>query len=255
MPIAAELYYHAYESGEIDSPAVILIHGAGGNCLYWPAEMRRLPQKRTYAPDLPGHGKSVGRGQQSITSYAHLLIEWMNTMSISKAVVIGHSMGSAIGMVLALHYPERVKGLGLLGAGPRLGVNPEILAHSANSTTYHKAVDGLISLAFSHAADPNLVELAKKRMLEIRPSVLQGDLLACDTFEFNEQLELISQPTLVVCGEDDKLTPVRYSQTLARTIPDTRLEIIPQAGHMVMLEKPDEVSRIISDFISQISSF
>jgi pimeloyl-ACP methyl ester carboxylesterase len=254
MPTSSDLYYHAHESSPADSPAVILIHGAGSNCLYWPADLRRLPQRRTYAPDLPGHGKSGGRGQQTITAYAHLIIDWMDEIGISKAAVIGHSMGSAISMLLALHYTQRVTALGLVGGGPRLRVNPEILAFSSNPTTYHKAVEAIISYAFSPAADPGLVEQARKRMAEVRPSVLQGDLLACDAFEISEDLERITQPTLVICGADDRLTPPRYSQVLAGAIPSAKLEIVPQAGHMVMLEQPQEVSRLVTQFLDQISS-
>lgn len=252
MPVAADMYYHLYEGGQAASPPIVLIHGAGGNCLYWPSELRRLPQQRVYAPDLPGHGKSNGRGQQSIYAYARLIMEWLNATGTARAVFIGHSMGSAICLTLALHYPEQVLALGLIGAGARIRVSPEILAYSANPTTYHKAVEALIGNAFSPAADPKLVDQAGKRMLEIRPSVLHGDLLACDAFDIQESLECITQPALVVCGAEDRLTPVRYSQLLAGTLPGAALEIIPEAGHMVMLEKPEAVAGLFSEFVAQI---
>jgi len=62
MPIASDLYYHVYHEDNI--LPVVLIHGAGGNHLYWPSEIRRLPGFRVFALDLPAHGKSGGRAQQ-----------------------------------------------------------------------------------------------------------------------------------------------------------------------------------------------
>jgi pimeloyl-ACP methyl ester carboxylesterase len=254
MPLAADLYYHAHEGSSPAAPPVILIHGAGGSHLHWPAEIRRLPGQRVYALDLPGHGKSEGRGQQSINAYAHLVIEWMNALETARAFFIGHSMGSAISMVIALQYPEQVIGLSLIGSGPRLPVDPAILSFCNNPTTYHKAVDALTTRAFSPSADPRLVELASKRTLETRLSVLKGDLLACSTFEVGDQLENIRQPTRVISGADDRLTPVRSAEQLASRIPNSRLEIIPQAGHMVMLEKPLETAEILNRFLSSFTA-
>jgi pimeloyl-ACP methyl ester carboxylesterase len=249
MPLAADLYYHAHEDGPNGAAPVVLLHGAGGSSLYWPAEVRRLTNHRIYALDLPGHGKSSGRGQQTISGYADSVIDWLTALSITRAYFIGHSLGGAISLMLALQYPEYVCGLGLIGAGARLPVDPEILAHTTNPTTHHKAVEALTASAFSARTDPHLKELAGKRMLENRLSVLRGDLLACDAFDVSEQLENIRQPALVLCGADDQLTPLRYSKLLAGTIPNARLEIIPDAGHMVMLEKPAEVAALLSDFL------
>jgi pimeloyl-ACP methyl ester carboxylesterase len=254
MPVALDLYYYVFQGGEMDSLPVVLLHGAGGNHLYWPAEVRRLAGMRVFAPDLPGHGKSSGRGQQSINAYARLIADWLEGLGISTAVFIGHSMGSAIALTLAINSPEQVAGLGLVGAGARMRVRPDILADSANPTTFHKAVESLISGAFSPFADTRLVELAANRMAETRPSVLHGDLLACNEFDLTERLGEIKAPTLVLCGSDDQLTPLRSSQFLAGAIPDASLKVIPQAGHMVMLEKPNEVAFALQDYLATLSS-
>lgn len=250
MPVINELYYYYYyQSGENESLPLVLIHGAGGNHLYWPSEIRRLAGYRIFALDLPGHGKSGGRGLQSIEAYTQYILNWLEMLGIHRAVFIGHSMGSAIALIIALDHPEHVLGLGLVGAGARLRVDPELLAHSASPTTYHKAVERLVSSFFSPSADPRLVELAALRMSEIRPSVLNGDLLACNAFDVTERVSKISQPTLVLSGADDQLTPVRYAQSLAGNIPSARLEVIPEAGHMVMLEKPQEVAGSLARFL------
>lgn len=251
MPIAAELYYHTYQAGE--HLPVVLIHGAGGNHLYWPSEVRRLAGYRVYALDLPGHGKSPGRGQQSIASYTEALIEWIREVGLHRAVFIGHSMGSAIVQLLALDYPEHILGLGLVGAGARLRVSPQILEAAASPTTFHNAIEVVVSHSFSCAADPHLVEIAARRMAETRPSVLYGDFLACDAFDVSGRVAAISQPAVVICGAEDAMTPPRYAQFLAGSITGARLEVIPQAGHMVMLERPQAVANILRSFLSGIN--
>jgi pimeloyl-ACP methyl ester carboxylesterase len=161
-------------------------------------------------------------------------------------------MGSAIALSLALDYPEQVLGLGLLGAGGRLRVAPELLESAASQTTILKAVEMVISCSFSPQAPARLMELAAKRMAEVRPSVLHGDFLACDNFDVMERLTQISAPSLIVCGADDQMTPVRYSQFLADKLPNAVLKVIPDAGHMVMLEQPQAVAKALTEFLAGI---
>ncbi len=251
MPVAHDLYYHMYQGGDLDIPPIVLIHGAGGNHLYWPPEVRRLVGQRVFALDLPGHGKSQGRGQQSVGAYARQVLDWLQGLGMPEAIFIGHSLGSAIALTLAVTYPEHVTGLGLLGAGARLMVRQDILADSANPTTFHNAVASIITAAFSPSTDSRLADLAAKRMAETRPSVLHGDFIACHEFDLLERVEEIQQPTLVLCGSEDQLTPLRNSQLLAGAIPNASLEVIPDAGHMVMLEKPKEVVTALEKFLSK----
>jgi pimeloyl-ACP methyl ester carboxylesterase len=247
------MYYSLHQGADRETPSVVLIHGAGGDHLHWPSEVRRLPYHRVFALDLPGHGKSGGRGQQSISSYASSVIEWLESLNLPRAVFVGHSMGAAIAMHLAIEHPEHVAGLGLIGASARIPVPDGLLADALNPTTFYKAVDTLAELAYSPAASPRQVELASSRMKEIRPSVLHGDFLACDAFDATGQLSQIDVPTLVLCGADDRFTPPRYAQLLAGLIPGARLEIVFQAGHMVMLEQPQTVASLLAQFLDSIS--
>jgi len=252
MPVASDLYYFTYQQGEIETLPVVLIHGAGGNHLYWPSEIRRLAGFRIFAPDLPGHGKSAGRGQQSIESYAQLIIDWLEALGLPRAAFVGHSMGGGIAIELALHQSEHVLGLGLIGTGARLKVSQEILTEAASPTTFHRAVEIVSSAFFSQYADPHLVELAGARMAQTRPTVFYGDFLACDQFDVSAQVNQIRQPTLVLCGAEDRLTPPRWSEFLAGQIPNAQLELVPQAGHMVMLEQPQVVAAALARFLGSL---
>ena len=75
MPTAGDIYYFASKQGAATKPAVVLIHGAGGDHLHWPHNIRRLGEYRVFAPDLPGHGKSRGIGAQSIREYAKTIMD------------------------------------------------------------------------------------------------------------------------------------------------------------------------------------
>ena len=84
--------------------------------------------------------------------------------------------------------------------------------------------------------------------------VVHKDFLACKAFDDRERLNEIQQPALIICGSEDKMTPVRFSQFLIDDLPDARLEIIPNAGHMVMLEQPANVAALIKKFLEEMRS-
>lgn len=253
MPYQDALYYYAYHARDRDRTPLVLIHGAGGDHLHWPVQMRRMSGFRVYALDLPGHGKSKGHGLQRIDGYAQAVLDWLNGMEIPRAVLIGHSMGSAICLWMALHHPDRIWGAGLVGAGPRLPVNPALLEETGHSATFPNAVDKIVKWSFSPDTERSLVETARERMLETRPSVLHGDFKACHEFDVAGRLAEIKIPAQVVCGEDDKMVPLSLSRELARGIPEADLEIIPGTGHMMMIEKPQAVAEVVRSFLEGLS--
>jgi len=250
MPIAANIYYHAHQLSE--KLPVVLLHGAGGSHLSWPSEIRRMTGFRIYALDLPGHGKSGGRGYQSITSYADAVLEWLDAMNMHSAVFVGHSMGGAIAQLLALDHPGQVLALVLIGSASRLRVNPILIEEAAQESRFHKAIEKVVAWSFSPQTTESVKKLIAKRLADTRHSVLHGDFLACDAFDVTNRIFEITQATLVMCGSEDKMTPVRNSYFLADNLPLAQLEIIPGAGHMVMIEKPLEVTRALTRFLTTV---
>ena len=252
MPNIASIFAFSHGTENASRPPLIFIHGAGGTHLHWPPQVRRLSGQRIFALDLPGHGKSGGVGSQSVADYARAVVDFLDASHFNAAIFIGHSMGSAIALTLALDFPKRVLGLGLVGSGARLRVAPQILESTASEATFPMAVKLVNDFAFGPSAGPRLKELAAQRMAEIRPAVLHGDFLACNEFDVMARLGEIHVPTLLVCGADDRLTPVKYSEYLHDHIPGARLVMIPEAGHMVMLEQPDAFLGALAEFVDSI---
>jgi pimeloyl-ACP methyl ester carboxylesterase len=253
MPSAAGLYYFLHESDSLSRPPILLIHGAGGNCFDWPPEIRRLAGGRVFTLDLPGHGKSEGFGWQSISDYARSVIGFMDAAGMmQRALIVGHSMGGAIALEMALQHRERVAGLGLIATGARLPLPSTILDDAASPTTIPLAIQALSDLLFGSQADPALRAASTLRLSRTRPAVLHGDLLACDAFDAVHRLRRIHIPALVICGIEDRLTPLQYSQTLAAQIPGAALQTVDGTGHMVMLEQPRRVASLLSVFLATL---
>ncbi|MEW6031102.1 MAG: alpha/beta fold hydrolase [Chloroflexota bacterium] len=252
MPVAAGLYYFSHEEDNYSRPPVILIHGAGGTHLHWPPQTRRMTGQRVFAPDLPGHGKSEGVGHQSVGDYAEAVVQFMDAARLNAAVMVGHSMGSAIALTLALDFPDCVLGLGLVGSGARLRVLPAILDGTADPSAFDATVKTINDLSYGPRVKPRTKELAALRMAETRPSVLHGDFVACNEFDVMDRLGELSIPALVLCGAEDNMAPPRYSEYLRDHIRAARLRTFDGVGHMLMLEQPDAFTEALTGFLNEI---
>lgn len=229
-------------------PGIVFVHGAGGTHADWRFQLRELAIRwNALAVDLPGHGESQGDGCPTIPEYRDVLRDLLNALGFTRAVLVGHSMGGGIAQSFALTYPDRLAALALVGTGARLGVHPEIFAAIQRDTG--EAGRLISGWAYSSAAMPATVASAAEAFARIRASVLEKDFRACDSFDLMGEIPKIRTPTLIVCGEGDRLTPVKYARFLHENIPGSALAVIPGAGHMVMLERPMEFTRALTAFL------
>jgi len=252
MPTAAGLYYFAHEGGGWTRPPLILVHGMAGSHLAWPPEIRRMPDFRVFSIDLPGHGKSPGPGLQSVHDYGQRVVDFMDAAKVSRAVVAGHELGGAVALAIALDRPERVAGIALIASGARLPIASAILENAANSSTLPLAIKDLAEISLGPQMPKTLGQTIRANLSSARQALIYGDLLACDGFDATGRLEAVRAPALVVCGTDDKLAPVRFSEALASGIPGAALQIIDGAGHMVMLEQPRRLAALLNVFLMTI---
>lgn len=246
--IADGKLFYTPSRGEKDRPELVLVHGAGGNRLHWPPELRRFPGHTVYTLDLPGHGRSDGLGYDTIDGYANAVADFLSTLDVERAVIVGHSMGGAIAQRLALESSDLLVGLVLVATGARLRVAPSILQGIRDD--FEGAVGIITRFAWSPGTDPDLIELGRQALLETGPAVLEKDFVACDRFDEMGRLGEIRLPTLIIGGTADQLTSVKYAHFLAEHIPSAQSLILEGAGHMVMLERPRQVSVATSGFLS-----
>ena len=245
----AQIFYAQRRGGD---RSLLFIHGAGGNHRFWAHQLRALKGINAYALDLPGHGRSEGEGFKTIAAYRDFVSSFLEALALERAILVGHSMGGAIALDFALHHPNRTQGLILVGTGARLRVLPAIL--SGILADFDAAVDLICEWAYAPDAPEELVRQGRRQMKETPPEVLYGDFAACDAFDVMADLERISCPTLVICGTQDRLTPPKYSTYLRDHIPGAELVLVEGVGHMVMLERPEEVSQAMQGFISRAFS-
>lgn len=218
----------------------------------WLEPLRTLGRRRrAVAIDLPGHGDSEGSG----------LIESRPTATLSKSLLRRSGLSElsswatrwAAPSPRALHWrtPELLAGLVLVGTGARLRVQPQILAGLRADT--RRTVELVTGLARAPGAPAELLRQDADALLRTPVPVIEGDLLACDAFDLMEHVKTITLPTLIICGTDDRMTPPKYADYLHRQINGSQRTLIPAAGHMVMLEQPDKVSREIEAFLERLA--
>jgi len=232
------------------APALVCVHGAGGSHLNWPAEIRRLPGSAVYALDLPGHGRSTGTGRQTIGEYAAALVSFLDVLKLPDAVIAGHSMGSAVALEMTLSHPGRIRGLVLVGSGARLRVAPAILQGILKD--FEGALELISDWAYGPDAPADLKHLGQQLMSGTSSKVMHGDFLACDAFDVMDRLGEVDVPTLIITGTADRLTPVKYANFLAQNMPSAELLLVENGGHMVMLERPQEVGAAVSHFVASL---
>ena len=224
---------------------LVLIHGAGGTHKVWRYQTLAFPGSVTL--DLPGHPRGVG--YNTILEYAKFVTEAIKERGLASVVLVGHSMGGAITIEIALSHPRFLAGIVLVGSGARLRV-ASIIKDEVTRDYVH-AAEVIAQWAYSPKSDAKLRKASVQELLEVPAEVTYGDFQACDRFDDMNEISRIDLPTLLVCGEDDALTPVKYSQYMKERIRGARIVVIPGAGHSVMLEKPEELNNALRSFLAE----
>lgn len=231
---------------------LVFIHGSGDSGRIWRSQIDYFGPARAFAIDLPGHGQRADTlpPEVSVLDYAraaHTII-W-HELGLDHPVIAGHSLGGAVALMMGLEYGDEVGGLILIGTGARLRVHPDLLEGARSAS--EAATRQLKSLAFAPAhAETMLDDMLAEEQARPASSMLYRDLSACNIFDCMTRLAEIHLPTLIICGTEDRLTPVKYSQYLHDHIAGSTLRLIPDAGHYVMREQPQQVNQAIEDWLA-----
>jgi pimeloyl-ACP methyl ester carboxylesterase len=264
MPYATvageRLFYALVEGDPTRKQNLILVHGAGGDHIHWPAELRRLPGVNVHALDLPGHGRSGGRGRTSVTDYADSVHLFAQALRLEGATVVGHSMGGAIAQTLALRQPSWLDRVVLIGTGARMRVDTLILeglrlastgdlSPSTSKMNFEATVDTICQWAYGPSTNQQILRKGHQQLLGVDSTVMYGDYNACNNFDVMDQVTIIKLPTLIIVGSADQMTPPKYGQYLHDQIPGSQLVEIEDGGHMMAIEKPTEVAQAVARFL------
>jgi pimeloyl-ACP methyl ester carboxylesterase len=228
--------------------SLVFVHGAGNTGLVWYYQTKYFTDSE--AVNLPGHPE--GRLCSSIDEYAGRLHEYLRNKGHSQPVIAGHSMGGAITLAYALSYPQGIKALILIDTGARLRVRPDFLKQmEAGVDAPAKWVEDIVKPLYGRVA-PEAREKIVDGVAKVGVAAQLNDFRCCDKFDVMDEVERITVPTLVICGSEDDMTPVKYSRYLADKIAGARLVIIEGGSHLCFLENPLEANRAIEEFVNSI---
>jgi len=243
--------------------AVVFLHGLGASMYAWRKNLEPVAAAgyRVIAFDNRGFGFSdkPATGYDN-ASYARLTVALLDALHLPDAVLIGHSMGGAIVAEVAIAHPERVRGLVLIGSAGlgarepplfRVGrwplIGPLLFAFRGRGLTERllkatyadpgKVSEADVDQYYAPVAEPEYGRALRAVLRSFRFDALAG------------RLDHISAPTLVLWGEADRLIPLTLGRALAAGIPRAAFLSVPRAGHSVQEEAPEEVNRLVIEFL------
>jgi pimeloyl-ACP methyl ester carboxylesterase len=259
------------DMGEGD--AIVFIHGLSGAWVNW---LENLPHfacdHRVIAMDLPGFGHSPMPAERiSISGYGRIVDELLDALGIDRAVVVGNSMGGFIGAEVAIAFGTRVDRLVLVSAA---GISIEhqrnervlrylerlddvlilsggwMATRSAGLAKRKRARRQIMRLVAHRAQDLPAPLIAEQVMGSGKPGFVPA-LDALTDYPIRDRLSEIRCPVLVVWGEEDRLVPVRDAYIFGELIPDSRVVVWPETGHVAMLERPAAFNALVDEFIAE----
>ena len=242
---------------------VVLIHGFPFNKEMWNPQIDVL--KKDYfviAYDVRGHGQSdVGNGQYTIEYCVDDLIGLLDTLKITKVVLVGLSMGGYIALRATERNPDRIKGLVLCDTKSESDNNEAKIRRAQQA----KSVKIYGSQKFANTFIPTIVcENTLKRKPEIVKFIhtmiddnstiaVAGMLIALAArTDTTSSLNKINVPTLLIVGEHDALTTTSGMTSMKEKIPNSDMHEISNAAHISNLENPEEFNRHLLDFLKKI---
>ena len=251
--------YTAAHELDPKKPTVVFVHGAGFDHSLYALQSRYFAYhgRNVLALDLPGHGRSEGPPLATVEGMADWVALVLQKLKIQKASMVGQSMGSLVILELAARHPQLVERIAMTAVGYPMKVAPPYLEAARNDD--YTAFD--IYTVWGHApqaalgANPNpgmwMFGNALARLERLAPGVLYNDLKAVN--EYSGGLDAAAKvkcPALLILGGRDSMMPPKTAQVLQEKIAGCRTVLLPQAGHTLPAEAPDETLDALIAFIS-----
>ncbi len=252
----AEIFYDV----QGDGPAVVLLHPFPSHHEFWmPAVPALQSRYRLILPDLRGHGESeIGKGPAFMAKHAADVARVMDAAGVGKAAFIVCSIGGYIVFEFLRRYRGRASALALCNTRPQPDTaearanrlkNAEVVLEQGTEPFLQSMIPKLLG-ATTLSSRPDLVEGALRMMRKMSPEdislVLRGMAERPDSVP---DLKRINLPTLILMGDEDTLTPEADGELMRQSIPNSRLKIIPKAGHYAPWERPEAVAPLLRQFL------
>jgi len=256
------IYYETHK-GSANKPTLFFLHGMGGDLDAWQFVIKPLQEASysTIAMDLRGHGYSSHPRTPESYNTTHLVQDIEDILKAEKQrqiILIGHCYGANIALLFTLKNPKMVKKLIIIGASycPPPYLKHAILRKGAALTTN---LATLLSLpprkpwhspypAGKHHEDYEWYGLARTIWHNSLRSYAQTSK-QIENFNILDQLPKIKTPTLIIAGEKDSIYPLPLSEKLHEQIPNSKLEVIKNANHVMPMNNPQEVTQLILNFV------
>lgn len=256
MPYAdngVRIYYEVEEGGE---PPLVFVHGWTANMNFWREQREHFKGRhRMLFIDNRGHGKSDKPFNKIFYNFENFVSDLHTAVKeagFDRFVLIGHSFGTMISMRYCVEHPNKVEALILIGGGARIQSIHRVgypIGRLFGTLAYGISSRIIANMAFGKNAG-ELKEWGLKEAMKNTPKYAAlNTLWTLTTVDLRDAAREIDKPTLIIVGKEDALLPVSKSEELSKLIRNSRMVIVPDAGHCVMLEQPEIVNRIIEEFI------
>lgn len=239
------------ENFDRSRPTLLFIHGAGQSVATWKFQIELFanhPYFNFIALDLPGHGNSEGQGYKSVEEYKNTVLEFIDVLKLKEIVLVGHSMGGGVAMLLVIERPDLFKACVLVATGAKLSVAQQTL--DAVKNDYEAFCEISPDRMFAEGSSPKLKQEFQQGLLDVGKEVCYWDLVACNEFDIMNDVNKISLPTLILSSDNDILTPVKYGEHLHQKIYGSEFDVIKASGHFIMQEKSRDFNQILENFLN-----
>jgi pimeloyl-ACP methyl ester carboxylesterase len=249
---------------EGQGPVILLIHMVGGSHTVWNGIVRPLAEEfRVLAPDLRGHGRTAAPPGSSY-SFAELegdLIALLDAKSIDSAYVVGLSGGALLALRLALDHPQRVRGLVMVSGSAYTDNHTRSITQRWADTLSKEGTDAFGLRLLKDLYYPDWIEEHLDFADAVRANVATQDFgpaqawaAAMEKFDERNRIGSIRLPTLIVQAMDDQVVDASHGRILRQSIPDAQIRILPQTGHMVPIERPQETIEALQGFVRAVEA-
>ena len=229
---------------------VLMIHGAVDNHRVWRHQYAYLERGHTpLSIYLPAHGDSQGPPIDNPAEFRQFIKAFVDVMDLPPFVFAGHSMGGSMALDYAIHHPEDVEGLVIVGGGAHWDMSAEDL--DVWTSDPERAQRENVALLFSKKTSKRLIGEYAKQLAAQGPEACAADFLNCDRYDLLGQIAQIEVPTLVAAGDEEEW--LENSREIHASAMNTTFEIIPAAGHAVMIEQPALLNEKIGAYLKSLS--